>query len=1388
MTQLNLASLLTKAVKPVIDPLLEERLKNIRNTPSVGSRVLGTVLGGVQLVGNVLDTPGAVVRTTIDALQGDRPYTDILRSIFDTKARASGEDVLNKKDSFWAGLGVEIALDPFLFFSVGTKTAAKVIGKKLPDLIARKTVLKAGIRSAVAGSGEKTRLILEYISTTRRVQELSREYARLGGSEAVQRSIISFDPLFRKKLFGLNQPVSIIENATANRIIASPFKLIGKGLGAVPGSSSAKKMVAQAFKTGLGDPVLDNIQRITRGRMRAGGLDIQVTAQGLNKSFEDLAKVLIEEGIIKEPEQLAKFFIQASELRGLSDKVQDQIGTLIGEMQKAGILDSSITSQKEALEIIQNSLVDAPLKVEELKATSEAILEVHVRRQKARLKFDKNPDDIANNIEMGVIESQLDQLIAPIFRRIGSSKETKEVINAYMKKGEISGILEHLQDLIKVEKKSLKFAKKVRSLEDFVIASGRKYEAIPQVIKDFAEKFGDTLAPEFQAAVAKGIPFAPRDSFLGYLHRATTPEAMLLLEDKEILKLLNAKFFSRFRAFQKASRNKVVGIQEARTLDDKFLLDINEFFRELTGKNIEFFTTDPVQIYVHYSKLLARAEAKTNVISLWTQLNLIKGKTKGDKGVITLAKFLSGDKQTAPKLLRWGLAEWEYNATTKQIAEALKKAGYDKLYISKEGLPQLDALLDASLGKFEKIAPVIRLYDQMMSLWRGSLITLFPAYTARNIMTNASMIAMAGGVEINHVQKAKIIVDAGLDMLQNKGTVARIEILKGNIVSLYKNEKGEVMTWYHGTTADFAAFSDKQIASNMPFSPTSKQGFFFTTNPQTAASKYYTSKNIVSDVDVKRLNEIEDELKRLHNSISPTDGILIETYFSTKGLLEKDLGEFYHLKSLGEDTTEVLKRIDENKQFLSSQEFDHIRPQLDTIETLKLESEIIERNGANIRQVALKLENPKTLDMGYEAYDSNIWKEHIEQAKREGYDSVIFKNTLDSETLDAADIVIVFKADQVVPYFPTEFAKPTYKVVRQEAEGLSKEAQLFKEMYELGVFGTSRSRLFETMSNRSLGETGVISSLFTDPLNALSRGMVPEKVSRFAPLGYYGNQNIENVSRAALYIARREQGWAPVEALAEVNKYLFDYGDLTAFEQKFLRRNMLFYTFTRKNIPLMMNSVVDHPKFLVNYARVTRQTSSGETGRPSWLPDSVHLANVRGKELVAAFGLPFEDLNKFDPQGKGLSRPLEVLLNESNPLFKGIVQGATGRDLFRGQPLEGGLLSRLAKLSPASRAIGTIQSLVEPPRSMNRAAKALQFMTGIAIRTVDPQQAEMSKDMESVLQRLDTMWRAGKVRKTEDFTYRYSTEGERLSEDEAQLMFKLKNKIRQQMRDYHETK
>ena len=71
---------------------------------------------------------------------------------------------------------------------------------------------------------------------------------------------------------------------------------------------------------------------------------------------------------------------------------------------------------------------------------------------------------------------------------------------------------------------------------------------------------------------------------------------------------------------------------------------------------------------------------------------------------------------------------------------------------------------------------------------------------------------------------------------------------------------------------------------------------------------------------------------------------------------------------------------------------------------------------------------------------------------------------------------------------------------------------------------------------------------------------------------------IENNARLAHFLDKLDKGDDALTAAKSVKKFLFDYGDLTAFEKQVLKRLLPFYTWTRKNIPLQFEQIWKQPQ------------------------------------------------------------------------------------------------------------------------------------------------------------------------------------------------------------------
>jgi hypothetical protein len=177
--------------------------------------------------------------------------------------------------------------------------------------------------------------------------------------------------------------------------------------------------------------------------------------------------------------------------------------------------------------------------------------------------------------------------------------------------------------------------------------------------------------------------------------------------------------------------------------------------------------------------------------------------------------------------------------------------------------------------------------------------------------------------------------------------------------------------------------------------------------------------------------------------------------------------------------------------------------------------------------------------------------------------------------------------------------------------------------------------------------------------------------------GKFINNFSESTAKLAHFLAGKAEGLTDLDAIASVKKYLFDYGDLTDFEKQIMRRFVLFYTFSRKNLPLAITET-----FVNRKAYALSKLSTGTLNSEDFIP-----AYVRDTGSVAVGGDKFVDIknplfeaNRFGSQGGGPVRSFQRMIGSTVPQVKLPFELLTGTETFRGKPLED--LTRVKDLGP----------------------------------------------------------------------------------------------------------
>ena len=109
------------------------------------------------------------------------------------------------------------------------------------------------------------------------------------------------------------------------------------------------------------------------------------------------------------------------------------------------------------------------------------------------------------------------------------------------------------------------------------------------------------------------------------------------------------------------------------------------------------------------------------------------------------------------------------------------------------------------------------------------------------------------------------------------------------------------------------------------------------------------------------------------------------------------------------------------------------------------------------------------------------------------------------------------------------------------------------------------------------------------------------------------------------------------DAFDGIMKFHFDYDDLSSFERNVVKRVIPFYTWTRKNMPLMMEMFARKPQVFNRYMSLKKEVESTTEGPPDIYP--------RWMQRQGAIQLPFkyEGEDMFILPDMPFKAPLELL-------------------------------------------------------------------------------------------------------------------------------------------------
>jgi len=179
----------------------------------------------------------------------------------------------------------------------------------------------------------------------------------------------------------------------------------------------------------------------------------------------------------------------------------------------------------------------------------------------------------------------------------------------------------------------------------------------------------------------------------------------------------------------------------------------------------------------------------------------------------------------------------------------------------------------------------------------------------------------------------------------------------------------------------------------------------------------------------------------------------------------------------------------------------------------------------------------------------------------------------------------------------------------------------------------------------------------------------------------------DNLDHLSFYLWNREAKGLTADAAAQqVKEALFDYTDLTPFEQRTMKSIAPFYTWMRKNIPFQLKQMVENPGRQAMYAKAgieSQQASGGDKGSivPGYIANNLAFKVPFGNNNYYTTSAGVTDLRAFE----GKSGLEEKTIGSLNPLFKVPMELIANRNTFTGQPISDPTTHAYAPTSTAGK-------------------------------------------------------------------------------------------------------
>ncbi len=764
------------------------------------------------------------------------------------------------------------------------------------------------------------------------------------------------------------------------------------------------------------------------------------------------------------------------------------------------------------------------------------------------------------------------------------------------------------------------------------------------------------------------------------------------------------------------------------------------------------------------------------------------------------------------------------------IARQIKNQKGEELYFHPLVAKHIEEFA-GSLAADEATETIMRNYDKLQNLFKASVTSIFPAFHGRNAISNVLLNYLDIGLHaldpVQNLRTARMLhMNSKMGRLQEKMLKeASAEATQKGIVkeggkltpeqSLLQSAKGKTLDEfveslgtpvYHGSRGTIKSTDDFSYEMIGTGGKNQGYGFYFTDNKQQAQGYMRDRALVNGEWEVK--DYVSDQAS------------LLEAYPVFKKPLiikrndPRNVGDIFTREQFKKIALAGDKVGDKNKGGHWSIKYD---------KATELGRKYPQKTQKELNEMSANASLDELLDSAYDSIknqpSSGSWNgAYVFQDKLKpfwsdkekflksfvnetGYDGVIDSSARSYNLSDNQSIQVAFTKDAIKTRSQLkDIWKKANTASKEEGKAMKEYTKLLQEKvftdsdgYEWS-FGELRSVMHENVvafHPRNLGQIDQV-QFGRDNVIEIGEKLFPESkkdvmMNKFRSVNPFSTKNVavktglkvgglvEDYGRIMNFMSNLQNTGNVIQSAERTKMFLFDYQNLSNFERKYLRRLIPFYTFSRKNMQLQIETLFTKPGRIAQQIRAVQTigdtfgaeslTDEEREKLPEWMRGGINTVMSReGSHIsvLSSIGTPIEQpfqqlqpnqalasvspILRVGPElmmnysmfhGKPISQVTNAAAFKSAPAWIKDFIGYTevkgedrnGEEFVYYTSLRPKRMHLLLNLPPTSRVISELKGLQKP--GTDRSVKALDFLVGFNPYELDIEVEEQRREDEA---------------------------------------------------------